>query len=140
MGVGGTDMVAIQSITLRAAERLSHREATRLADLASAYTAQTIIIDVSHCMEATTPALARLVLLRRELLKRGSDVRIAGLCGQPAKLLEVHRLENVLPRINHLAGECIPKSSDPGIRPHRPIRQPFESNHIADNAGALCLQ
>jgi ABC-type transporter Mla MlaB component len=136
-------MVASQSITLRAAERLSHSEATRLAALASAYRGQTIIIDVSRCLEATTPALARLVLLRRELLQRGSDVRIAGLRGQPAKLLEVHRLENVLPRINQVPAKSVPSQNPAPARTPRPARDEFDISIIAEiagNTGALCLQ
>src|SRR5689334_1984031 len=101
-------MVASSTITLRSGQRLSHVEAARLADLAVNCGAHTVILDLSRCLEATTPALARLVLLRRELLAAGRDFRIAGLRGQPAKLLEVHRLEKVLPCLSEVPRESAP--------------------------------
>ena len=98
-------MVASKCVIFRAGERLSHAEASRLALVAEASGAQSIILDMSRVLEATTPALARLILLRRELLQRGCDLRLAALRGQPAKLLEVHRLDSVLPRISDLPAE-----------------------------------
>jgi hypothetical protein len=126
-------MVASTSITFRAGERLSHIEASRLADLAESCGARTVILDLSRCLEATTPALARFVLLRRELLARGRDFRLGGLCGQPAKLIEVHRLENVLPP---LADDS--HGSSTGPRSRRQV--PHISSEYADNAAVLCLQ
>jgi len=122
-------MVASPSITLRSGQRLSHVEASRLADLAVNCGAHTIILDLSKCLEATTPALARLVLLRRELLAAGRDFRIGGLRGQPAKLLEVHRLEKVLPCLSDVPRE-VPSSPRNCGRPAR---------DYADNAAVCCL-
>ncbi len=122
-------MVASPSITLRSGQRLSHVEASRLADLAVHCGAHTIILDLSKCLEATTPALARLVLLRRELLAAGRDFRIGGLRGQPAKLLEVHRLEKVLPCLSDVPRETLAAPRNCG----RPARG------YADNAAVCCL-
>jgi anti-anti-sigma regulatory factor len=95
-------MVTPESIVIRPAGRLNHDEAARLAKLAAASKARTVIIDMTRVTEATTPGLARLVLARRDLLQLKRDVRIAGLNGQPARLLEVHRLQDVLPVIHQL--------------------------------------
>jgi anti-anti-sigma regulatory factor len=58
----------------------------------------TVVIDLSRAADATTSAFARLVLLRRELLRRGRDLRLVGLRDRAARLYEVSRLEAVLPR------------------------------------------
>jgi len=123
-------MVASPTITFRSCQRLSHVEASRLADLAMNCGAHTVILDLSRCLEATTPALARLVILRRELLAAGRDFRIGGLKGQPAKLLEVHRLEKVLPCLSDVPREI----------PVTPRYVGPKSRDYADNAGVLCLQ
>ena len=123
-------MVASSTITIRSGQRLSHIEASRLADLAVNCGAHTIILDLSRCLEATTSSLARLVLLRRELLAAGRDFHIGGLRGQPAKLLEVHRLEKVLPCLSD-----VPRKLH--THPDRPACDYAES---ADNAAVCCLQ
>ena len=123
-------MVASPTFTLRSGQRLSHVEASRLADLAVNCGAHTVILDLSRCLEATTPALARFVLLRRELLAMGRDFRIAGLRGQPAKLIEVHRLEKVLPCLSE-----VPNRSSPTLT----FGEPSDRDY-ADNAALLCLQ
>lgn len=125
-------MVASKSVIVPAATRLTHDEACRLCELAHASGAQSIVLDLSRSQEASTSAFARLVLLRRELLKTGRDLRIAALHGRPAKLFEVHRLDGVLPRISELAPA--PPASEP--RPSRahsatpsitfPVRTSFE--------------
>jgi anti-anti-sigma regulatory factor len=109
-------MVSSLSVILRAGERLSHAEAARLSELAQHSSAQRILIDMSRVLEATTAALARLVLLRRELLQRGCDMRLAALRGQPAKLVEVHRLDAVLPSIKDLPTPPQFPSSVPSLR------------------------
>ena len=98
-------MVTPESLVLRPTGRLNHDEAARLANLAAASKARTVIIDMTRVTEATTPGLARLVLARRDLLQSKRDIRIAGLSGQPARLLEVHRLQEVLPPIHELPAE-----------------------------------
>jgi ABC-type transporter Mla MlaB component len=104
-------MVASRSAILPAAERLTHEEACRLADLAARSAAQTVVLDVSRCVDASTSAFARLILLRRELLQVGRDIWLAGLCGRAMSLFEVHRLEPVLPRLSDLpASKPAPQS------------------------------
>jgi hypothetical protein len=43
--------------------------------------------------------LAKLVILRGELLKAGRDLRIAGLEGRTKGLYEIYRLDQALPRV-----------------------------------------
>jgi anti-anti-sigma regulatory factor len=95
-------MVASASVVLRAGERLSHSEACRLAELGNASCSASIIIDMSRVLEATLPALGRLVQMRRELWRHGCEMRLAAVRGQPARLMEVHRFTAVLPRIEGL--------------------------------------
>jgi ABC-type transporter Mla MlaB component len=76
---------------------LAHHEACRIYDRAVQAPQTTLIIDMSSVEEATTSAFARLILLRRELLRRGRDLRLAGLRAQPAKLYHISRLHDVLP-------------------------------------------
>jgi anti-anti-sigma regulatory factor len=95
-------MVAGQSILLATGQSLTHAEACRVADKAATCGAQIIVIDLGGCCSAATSAFARLVILRRSLLESGRDIRLTGLQGQPARLFEVHRLENVLPRLSNL--------------------------------------
>jgi anti-anti-sigma regulatory factor len=88
-----------QPLSLRV-RRLAHRDAWRLYDHAvNAPQAGTVIVDMSSVEEATTSAFARLVLLRRELLSRGRDLRLSGLRGHAARLYEISRLQKVLPRV-----------------------------------------
>ena len=122
-------MVASPTFTLRSGQRLSHVEASRLADLAVNCGAHTVILDLSRCLEATTPALARFVLLRRELLAMARDFRIAGLRGQPAKLIEVHRLEKVLPCLGEVSNRNAPSLT---------FGEPANRDY-ADNAELVCL-
>ena len=104
-------MVASRSAILPAAERLTHEEACRLAVLVARSAAQTVVLDVSRCSDASTSAFARLILLRRQLLQVGRDVWLAGLCGRAESLFEVHRLESVLPRLSDLpASKPAPQS------------------------------
>lgn len=117
-------MVASQSTILPAGAVLSHEEALRLADLATrAPGNQVIVLDLSRCKQASTSAFARLVLLRRELLNRGRDLRLAGLRDQPARLFEVHRLNGALPTL-----------PDPAFPAVRPRREPRATHPLAASA------
>ena len=58
---------------------------------------RTIVFDMSRVSDATTSAFARLVLLRKELLREGRDLRISGLHDRAARLYEISRLDKVLP-------------------------------------------
>src|SRR5256885_7416062 len=54
----------------------AHPDAFRIfADVLGHLGATTIVIDLSVADDATTSAFARLVLLRRELLRKGRDLR-----------------------------------------------------------------
>ena len=69
----------------------------RVSDAALRAAARTIVVDLSHARDATTSAFARLVLLRRYLLRTGRDLRLTGLSDRAARLYEVSRLHRVLP-------------------------------------------
>ena len=71
----------------RIARRVSRRRSWRL-----------VVLHLPGTFETSTAALARLVVLRRELLRRGRDLRIVGLVGRARALYEISRLENVLPQ------------------------------------------
>ena len=76
----------------------SHTEACRIADAVLKLAAdRTIVIDLKNVVDATTSALARLVLLRRLLLKTGRDLRLINLRERAASLYQVNRLAGVLP-------------------------------------------
>ena len=78
--------------------RFSHSEACRIADLVLGQgRARTVIIDLKHVADATTSAFARLVLLRRLLLRTGRDLRLTNLRDRAASLYQVNRLGTVLP-------------------------------------------
>ena len=53
------------------------------------------------CLEGvtstTTSALARLILLRKDLLHRGRDLQLVGLRGRAKVLYEICRLDGILP-------------------------------------------
>lgn len=78
---------------------LTHREAAGLFEraLRAASSAATVVIDLSRVSDATTSAFARLVLLRRELRRRGADLCLRGLRGRAALLYQLNRLNEVLP-------------------------------------------
>ena len=90
----------LQTTIVPEAGAFSHADADRLSRMATrTCTARRIVIDMARAHEATTSAFARLVLLRRSLLKAGRDLKLINLRDQPAGLYEVHRLEGVLPRV-----------------------------------------
>ena len=77
---------------------LSHGDACRIAEVAARRTdAETIVIDFGRIEEATTSAFARLVLLRRALLRAGRDLRLVNLRDRAAHLFDIARLASVLP-------------------------------------------
>lgn len=76
----------------------SHTEACRIADAVLKHAAdRTIVIDLKNVVDATTSAFARLVILRRLLLKTGRDLRLANLRERAANLYQINRLAGVLP-------------------------------------------
>jgi ABC-type transporter Mla MlaB component len=79
--------------------RFAHRDARQVFERAvDVPKVGTVIVDMHRVEEATTSAFACLVLLRRELLRRGRDLRLSGLHGRAARLYEINGLQNVLPR------------------------------------------
>ena len=81
-----------------ASRSLSHGEACRIADLVLGQgRARTVVIDLKNAVEATTSAFARLVLLRRLLLRSGRDLRLINLRDRTASLYQINRLAGVLP-------------------------------------------
>ena len=76
----------------------SHSDACRIFDLAvKCLHATTIVIDLKRACDATTSAFAKLVLLRRALLRTGRDLRLVGLHDRTAHLYGINRLAGVLP-------------------------------------------
>lgn len=94
-------MTPLQATIVPQAPAFSHDDADRIWRLATAGDcggARRVVIDMGRATEASTSAFARLVLLRRVLLKSGRDLRLINLREQPAGLYEVIRLNAVLPR------------------------------------------
>lgn len=58
---------------------------------------QTVVLDLTNTEDASTAAFARLVLLRKQLLERGRDLRLRGLRQRAAKVWRINRLGRVLP-------------------------------------------
>ncbi len=87
-----------QVAIVHGAGHFSHSDACRIADLALVQgRATTVIIDLKNAADTTTSAFARLVLLRRLLLKTGRDLRLTNLRDRAASLYQVNRLGGVLP-------------------------------------------
>ena len=77
----------------------SFEHACRLASQALGHSGdRTVVIDLGGAADATTAAFARLVELRRTLLRAGRDLLLTGLRGRAAHVYEVNRLGGVLPR------------------------------------------
>jgi len=93
-------MCVTQTVTVRASARLHHIDAAWLSETAVRGEGQLVVIEMGGVRDASTAAFARLVLLRRELLAGGRDLRLAGLSGRAASIFEVHRLQSVLPAIS----------------------------------------
>jgi hypothetical protein len=104
-----------------ASDRAVLREGTFTHDHARAVTrwamrhgrSARVVIDFSLAPDATTAAFAALVLLRRQLLAQGRDLRLEGLAGRAYQVYCVNRLESVLPQEQrssdmriHLASEA----------------------------------
>ena len=58
---------------------------------------QTVVIDLSYANDATTAGFATLVLLRRQLLQQGRDLRVVGLRERARYVYSISRLTDVLP-------------------------------------------
>ncbi len=56
-----------------------------------------ILINLSGVSKTDTAALARLVVLRRELRRNGRDLVICGIAGKARALYEIQRFDELLP-------------------------------------------
>ena len=90
-------MVAENTTVVAGSETLTYSEACRIAQCARKRRAHTVLIDLSRTQEAETSAFARLVLLRRDLLHDGRDLRLIGLHDRARRLYEINRLGEILP-------------------------------------------
>jgi len=112
-------MVAANHTTIRhEGSRFSYADACQMAArVLAGLTSEITFLQLESVARTSTAALARLILLRRDLLKRGRDLRITGLRGRAKGLYELNRMARLLPR-----GEC-PRAGDTrapigeGIRP-----------------------
>ncbi len=81
------------------AQRLRAADAIHIAEQAWRFARpRMVLLDLRRTTDATTAALARLILLRRRLLKAGRDLRIRGLTGRADALYRIARMERLLPR------------------------------------------
>jgi ABC-type transporter Mla MlaB component len=95
-------MVAIQTplqTTLIHEHRLfAHEDADRVSHwVIRDNQARRVVIDLKRAEEATTSAFARLVLLRRSLLRDGRDLQLVNLRQNAKALYDISRLRAVLP-------------------------------------------
>jgi anti-anti-sigma regulatory factor len=90
----------LQMTILPEAAAFSHADADRVWRLATeGCTTRRVVLDLARAHDASTSAFARLVLLRRTLLKAGRDLRLTNLHDRAAGLYQVIRLGGVLPMI-----------------------------------------
>jgi len=93
-------MVAQSVKTIRfGAGRLDYAQACEMAGrVGLALPGRYVQLHLERTTEATLAALARLIVLRRELLRGGGDLCIVGLSGRAEDLYRLSRLERILPR------------------------------------------
>ena len=93
-------MVSDNSITIHhEGKYLSYEDACQLARRVIVEDGSALVcIDLRSASDAATAALAKLIALRRDLLKVGRDLRILGLGRRAGAVYEVHRMANLLPR------------------------------------------
>jgi anti-anti-sigma regulatory factor len=80
------------------AEQFSHEVASAISKwVLHRHNARTVVIDLSHAIDATTAAFATLVVLRKQLLRNGRDLFVRGLRERAENVFNVNRLQLVLP-------------------------------------------
>jgi anti-anti-sigma regulatory factor len=90
-------MAGVTNIVANVRE-LSHEAAEDLCgEILGQPSVRTVVLDLTRAVDATTAAFARLVLLRKQLLERGRDLRLSGLQQRTAKVWRINRLGSVLP-------------------------------------------
>ena len=93
-------MVAANWLTVRyEGESFTYDDACRLAARLAASGCRPVAIRFEGTTRTSTAALARLIVLRRRLLRMGQDLRIAGLRGQADGVYQIGRMSQILPRI-----------------------------------------
>lgn len=93
-------MIVDKDITITYRGKLfSYDDACEIAEKARTANGNKITcIKFEGVTDTTTSALARLILLRRNLLESGRDLQIVGLSGHARALYEIDELELVLPQ------------------------------------------
>ena len=85
---------------------LRYQDAAHLAEaVRGGNSTNLVIIDLARTPEASTAALAKLIVLRRSLRRSGGDLRLLHLHGRARRTYNVHRLGNILPCQQ---GQCAP--------------------------------
>ena len=80
------------------ADCLSYRDASDFArQVDQKNPPERVLLDLEQTEDATTAALARLVVLRRQLRKRGGDLHLVHLHGKARHIWEVNRMDGLLP-------------------------------------------
>ena len=99
----GPIMVAANVATIRhEAKSLSCGDVARLAEQAHGErSAKLILLDLRSTSETSTAALAKLILLRRSLMKGGRDLRVTNMTGGADALYKICRLAGLLPQARH---------------------------------------
>ena len=76
----------------------SYTDACQMAQhVLAQWAARTVCVHLDEAEEATTGALAKLVILRRALLERKRELHVAGLRGRVLALYEMSKLHQLLP-------------------------------------------
>ncbi len=76
---------------------LSYADVRRLESSILGSGRMTVLLDFAHVEDASTAALARLVVVRRKLLRSGCDLHILHLHGHARSVYEVARMDRLLP-------------------------------------------
>jgi hypothetical protein len=95
-------MVAGNMMTIRhEASSLSYRDVVRIAShiRRCGESSAMVIVDLRNTSKTSTAALAKLILVRRCLMKSGRDLCVSGLSGRPGAMYRTYRLTNLLPHI-----------------------------------------
>jgi len=94
------DLSTVTTAVSAPSGQFSHSVADELCSkIRASRPARTVIVDLKEIEDATTAAFARLVLLRRDLLRHGRDLRLKGLRSRAASIWRVSRLNCVLPMV-----------------------------------------
>jgi len=100
-------MVATNYMTIKhSPSTFSYKDACELAGLiARGGEPRMVVVDLERTSQTTTAALARLIVLRRNLMETGRDLRVLGLRGRASGLYEINRMGNLLPRPEFITPE-----------------------------------